>query len=468
MALYDNKYWLLSHIRNSFISTDDTGMCELVMVGESKDVKQHLKCAEPYPEPDESEDEEDDFESYEMQMEMDFNIRDRSNTVSHIEKIELARKKASKIRHIKWEKSENVNNDDMFVKKDISQSTESKKQGSMLTTLLNSHSEVPKNPYMEFAKFDGSGQVNIPTKKYKIFLTMLPPQQRNYPIHICCIASAKVLELIGLTLLKYSHNHGISNLKAAARYGLYITEEDGEVDRDFPCLDPKEPISKFGFTCLGLVEHSDITKSVSFPEESQNSSNENLGRTRLISEKAKVEETKQMENDMQAVEEHNKLMEAPLYRSFEAVMINKVKPRVEVNIGVSGERIEIDPVPQKGAKLLPFKLKAISHSIDSIASCEVTDIKADKSYFRIVYSTTNSGYPTGQRESSSSASSNSPSIQNSSNFKHYDFESDHSTTKHIVKKLKLILDLKSSFLRNEYLSSKEKKSNRRKNFNIMK
>lgn len=25
MALYDNKYWLLSHIRNSFISTDDTG-----------------------------------------------------------------------------------------------------------------------------------------------------------------------------------------------------------------------------------------------------------------------------------------------------------------------------------------------------------------------------------------------------------------------------------------------------------
>lgn len=25
MALYDNKFWLLSHIRNSFISTDDTG-----------------------------------------------------------------------------------------------------------------------------------------------------------------------------------------------------------------------------------------------------------------------------------------------------------------------------------------------------------------------------------------------------------------------------------------------------------
>lgn len=28
MALYDNKHWLLSHIRDSFISTDDTGECQ--------------------------------------------------------------------------------------------------------------------------------------------------------------------------------------------------------------------------------------------------------------------------------------------------------------------------------------------------------------------------------------------------------------------------------------------------------
>lgn len=34
MAFYNNKHWLLSHIRNSFISTDDTGMCEAVMLSE--------------------------------------------------------------------------------------------------------------------------------------------------------------------------------------------------------------------------------------------------------------------------------------------------------------------------------------------------------------------------------------------------------------------------------------------------
>lgn len=35
MATYDNKHWLLTNIRNSFMSTDDTGMCEIVMAGEN-------------------------------------------------------------------------------------------------------------------------------------------------------------------------------------------------------------------------------------------------------------------------------------------------------------------------------------------------------------------------------------------------------------------------------------------------
>jgi hypothetical protein len=37
-------------------------------------------------------------------------------------------------------------------------------------------------------------------------------------------------------------------------YGLYIAEDDGEVDWDFPCLDPREIVGKFGFNYLALVE----------------------------------------------------------------------------------------------------------------------------------------------------------------------------------------------------------------------
>lgn len=34
MATYDNKIWLLKNIRDAFIATDDTGLCEIVMAGD--------------------------------------------------------------------------------------------------------------------------------------------------------------------------------------------------------------------------------------------------------------------------------------------------------------------------------------------------------------------------------------------------------------------------------------------------
>ena len=43
-----------------------------------------------------------------------------------------------------------------------------------------------------------------------------------------------------------------------------IAEEDGEVDTDFPALDSKEVISKFGFPTLALVE-KEIPKPAAEP-----------------------------------------------------------------------------------------------------------------------------------------------------------------------------------------------------------
>jgi len=36
-------------------------------------------------------------------------------------------------------------------------------------------------------------------------------------------------------------------------YSLHIMEDDGEIDSDFPALESREPVSKFGFEQLGLV-----------------------------------------------------------------------------------------------------------------------------------------------------------------------------------------------------------------------
>ena len=46
------------------------------------------------------------------------------------------------------------------------------------------------------------------------------------------------------------------------RYFLHIAEDDGEVDTDFPALDNREPISKFGFAKLALVESDEPIEQV--------------------------------------------------------------------------------------------------------------------------------------------------------------------------------------------------------------
>jgi len=42
-------------------------------------------------------------------------------------------------------------------------------------------------------------------------------------------------------------------------YSLHIMEDDAEIDSDFPPLESREPVSKFGFDQLGLVvNHSSV------------------------------------------------------------------------------------------------------------------------------------------------------------------------------------------------------------------
>ena len=45
-------------------------------------------------------------------------------------------------------------------------------------------------------------------------------------------------------------------------YSLHIMEDDGEIDSDFPPLENREPVSKFGFDQLGLVlNHNSSSQS---------------------------------------------------------------------------------------------------------------------------------------------------------------------------------------------------------------
>lgn len=141
-------------------------------------------------------------------MDVGFRFRERPLMSARLEKIDQAKKKRAKMKNIKWETTENGLSqeeiDDLFQKKEINHEDHKKKNPtSKLTELLQNHSNIPENPYKEYAKLDGSWQYTVLTKTYKIYVTMLPLEQRNYPMEVCCISSAKIHELIGFILFKF-------------------------------------------------------------------------------------------------------------------------------------------------------------------------------------------------------------------------------------------------------------------------
>lgn len=464
MALYDNQHWLLSHIRDSFLSTDDTGMCEMVMLGEDipKELRTNgiLQC---YPGMEESDDEDLDAlaESYDIQMNMEFSHRQRSNTAQRLEKMDLERKKAAKIKHVKWEYKPNLfslaEQSKLFQRKDFRKKDITvNKRHSLLSEQIEKCPNLPQNPFTEYAKFDGNAQVGIAIRKYRIFMCMLPKEERTYPLQIVVVATAKVLEFIGLICYKYATEHPNHNLKEdITKYGLYITEDDGEVDWDFPCLDPREVISKFEFTTLGLVEMkpSDRARHNTIKHVETEVNEESVGKDKEQQEEA---------DGLAKMEGHTTAMEAPLYQSYRVYIINKMRAKTEIHLGISGEKIEIDPViTGKGASRFWNRQRAVSYHIDNIAWCEITENKGSKTTFTLVYTPHSSTF-----DSLSGSSSQTHSLHQSASFKNHDFETDSMTAEEIVRKINHILELHSSTSRKEYLAQKERKAARRKSFHL--
>lgn len=187
-------------------------MCEVVMMNENIPQQMAQTKYSIYPGLGES-DEDDDLDmlsqSVDIHSDLQYGLlRHRSNTASKLEKMELARKKAAQIRIVKWRKNqENITDDsvlnELFKKKDLTTTTKpNENQGSLLSLQLQKLPHFPKNPYQVYAKYDGNAQVGLGTRKYKIYLHMLPTEQRNYPMEVVIVVGTRVIDLIGLTLWK--------------------------------------------------------------------------------------------------------------------------------------------------------------------------------------------------------------------------------------------------------------------------
>ncbi|XP_052863061.1 stress-activated map kinase-interacting protein 1 [Anopheles cruzii] len=533
MATYNNAHWLLSHIRNSFISTDDTGVSETVMATEDipqqyaalqRQTAQQMAAEgnayeprmtglasddddrEPdarfgvdyqyfycYPGLDDMDEEDADglSQSYEIQMDQESGFhRARSNTAQKLERMEIARRKAALVKTVKQvdslprptdDKEQAAEDDRLFRRRSVS-SVPTAAMGSMLSEQIRKCPTLPQSKFLEYAKFDGTGHTEVPTRTFKIFLTILPEELRAFPLQICVQATAKIQEFIGLICYKCTVAHPEIPLRSGRHYGLFMTEEDGEVDMDFPPLDANEPCAKFRFTHLALAERrlstthqaiplvsalqplrfepstidgrrSSLTAkgtsgsastSTSKPETSSLSAplRSLTGATRKLSLTATSAQrvSMQQQEDLERIKGHTSKIEAPLYRCFQVYVLQKSRLKTEVQLGISGDRFEIDPVPQRASKFWS-RQKSTNHPMDAVAACTIIDRRATKAIVRLVYSASNVAV----------LSSSEGRVEAPVSFKHYDIETDHNTADEIVEKVNNILEVRLSPIRREYM-----------------
>lgn len=87
-----------------------------------------------------------------------------------------------------------------------------------------------------------------------------PSTNNKNPQHleVVIVSTARVQDLIGLICWQYTNENREPKLQDDINcYCLMIAEDNGEVDPDFPSLNPKEPLSKFNFPSLALTEKTE-------------------------------------------------------------------------------------------------------------------------------------------------------------------------------------------------------------------
>ncbi|WAR30764.1 LOW QUALITY PROTEIN: SIN1-like protein [Mya arenaria] len=542
MAMMDNREFLISHIRNSFITSDDTGMCEMIIDVDDEKNRSGAYTSDSGMESSDSEmsnsydilpdmDYDMDYgkwcqipmilcqtwttmsDSYDIVPDMDYGKRCQipmifcqtwttmSNSydivpdmdygkwcqipmilcqtwtavrdmdcgkrcqipmifcqtwTTRLERMKKEKRNQSRVKNITW-KDTNVDFDEksqLFEKKSLPDPE----------TTCSFPSISRTTPHQR-------ASVGVATKKIDIFLTMALPDDRPYPISVVVVSTAKIQDLIGLICWQYTIEMREPMLhENTDMYCLHIAEDDGEVDTDFPSLDSREPISKFGFTKLALVEkdvpthtsRNTIIVTVNIPHRGFNKfqiENANVTMKEILEKVLKRRKIKVRPGQCYNLEKQSVMgvpvdLEATIasmdtldfmaesltshqYKSYIVSMVHKLRTNTEVQLGVSGEKVEIDPVVGKGSARL-FRQRAVTYAADNIAACDIMEDKdGGKSVFRLTYF---SGHE----------------------FKHHDFEAETNTCNEIVQKFNNILELRLSPVRKEYVAIRDRKMLRKR------
>ncbi|XP_056313252.1 target of rapamycin complex 2 subunit MAPKAP1 isoform X2 [Danio aesculapii] len=521
MAFLDNPAIILAHIRQSHVTSDDTGMCEMVLIDHDVDLEKcHLSAASAgggssggsYGDGSGGGVDGqtcDLSQSVDITSSWDFGIRRRSNTAQRLERLRKERQNQIKCKNIQWkERSSSQSADDLsslFEKKDFKDRPRSTGSKSTLSLRLEQCPQQLNNPFNEYSKFDGKGHVGTTaTKKIDVYLSMQSTQEKLHPMTVVTMANARVHDLIGLICWQYTCEGREPKLTENVNtYCLHIAEDDGEVDTDFPPLDSNEPIHKFGFSTLALVEKYSspglgpkqslfvrinaahgfslipvdslkvtmkdiLQKALKKRKGSQkgsgplyrlekqmepnvavdlDSSLENQGTLEfcLVRENSSRGEESSEEDPPIDITTVQDMLSSHHYKSFKISMIHKLRFTTDVQLGISGEKVEIDPVTnQKTSTKFWIRQKPISIDSDLLCACDLVEEKSpNHAIFKLTYLSNH-------------------------DYKALYFECDAATVNEIVLKVNYILESRASTSRADYFAQKQRKLSRRTSFSFQK
>ncbi|KAM7094291.1 target of rapamycin complex 2 subunit MAPKAP1 isoform 2-T6 [Molossus nigricans] len=479
MAFLDNPTIILAHIRQSHVTSDDTGMCEMVLIDHDVDLEKIHPPSMPGDSGSEIQGSNGETQGYvyaqsvDITSSWDFGIRRRSNTAQRLERLRKERQNQIKCKNIQWKERNSKQSaqelKSLFEKKSLKEKPPSSGKQSILSVRLEQCPLQLNNPFNEYSKFDGKGHVGTTaTKKIDVYLPLHSSQDRLLPMTVVTMASARVQDLIGLICWQYTSEGREPKLNDnVSAYCLHIAEDDGEVDTDFPPLDSNEPIHKFGFSTLALVEkysspgltsreslfvrinaahgfsliQVDNTK-VTMKEILLKAVKRRKGSQKISGSRADGVFEDDSQIDIATVQD---MLSSHHYKSFKVSMIHRLRFTTDVQLGISGDKVEIDPVTnQKASTKFWIKQKPISIDSDLLCACDLAEEKSPShAIFKLTYLSNH-------------------------DYKHLYFESDAATVNEIMLKVNYILESRASTARADYFAQKQRKLNRRTSFSFQK
>uniref|UniRef100_A0A6I8SQN0 Target of rapamycin complex 2 subunit MAPKAP1 n=1 Tax=Xenopus tropicalis TaxID=8364 RepID=A0A6I8SQN0_XENTR len=479
MAFLDNPLIILAHIRQSHVTSDDTGMCEMVLIDHDVDLEKLYQSSVSGENSTQMQSNGGETQGYvysqsvDITSSWDFGIRRRSNTAQKLERLRKERQNQIKCKNVQW-KDRNTSHSaeelsSLFERKNFKERALNQGKQSILSVRLEQCPLQLNNPFNEYSKFDGKGHVGTTaTKKIDVYLSMQTSQDKLLPMTVVTIANAKVHDLIGLICWQYTTEGREPKLNDNVdAFCLHIAEDDGEVDTDFPPLDSNEPIHKFGFSTLALVEKYSspglaakqslfvrINAAHGFSLIQVDSTNVTMrdilekalkrrkGSQRNSGSRGEEPPEEETQIDIATVQD---MLSSHQYKSFKVSMIHRLRFTTDVQLGISGEKVEIDPVTnQKTSTKFWIKQKPISIDSDVLCACDLAEEKSPShAMFKVTYLSNH-------------------------DYKHLYFESDAATVNEIVLKVNYILESRASTARADYFAQKQRKLTRRTSFSFQK